>query len=948
MNRRNIIILILALVALTAGAQTQRETTITGDVKDGFLKTPLTDAHVSICRADSSVLVDSLKMTIYVRNDKPFLAVYSAKVKTDANALLVHAWKEGYDDVWRRVSIGKETEVEVPTLEMRKMRELNLNEVVVKATRVKMFYRGDTIVYDATAFKLPDGSMLDALIRQMPGVTLNEAGEIFVNGRKVDELLLGSRSFMRGNKKVLMENLPYYTVQNIKVYDKQSDKSKALGYDVDPKQFVMDVNLKQEYQRGYIANVEGAVGTEDRWLARAFLLGFSDHYRFTLLGNLNNVNETRHIGESGHWTPATMPKNLLTTRSVAGEMDYHAKEDKVKNNLTASYTSTTDISESRSRYEQFLQGLTPTSLTESSNRMGSRAWNARDAFTLTKPFYLYAVADFSYSKNHGAFSSMFDQWNDTLTASQRNRGFNEGKAWSGSMDAQGAFNVGKNQKHIDFHVMVQHNENESESAMRYSTRQYVNPQQTTQHNVDDISNRTTWGIASLNYGMQLFKGVEMGLGESFNLMRIDAHDYLYHPDTLLLASQIDALTAITDFNNSYDSRTNVAENTVGISFSGKGKYKMAPNSPFTINYQRWNVGFSVPIRHESLDYQRGRLDTLATQNTLFVNTSASFRHASESGKHDFRVHASHKRSAANLSDRITYRDDSQPLVVKLGNPDLKSFVTSNFGIDYSNKAGKNQQQWHVGTSADLYHRQTAQSASYDPASGVYTYKPLNVSGAYRLNAKFDISRAIDKNRYWTWQTNADAGYHHSIDHAMLTGMTASEENVVNTLTLHDGAYIQYNKGTLNIRATGDIRWRHSEGKMYDFETLNATDFQYGLSARYTLPRLNTTLSADGNMYSRRGYGSSELNTDDFVLNASISQPFFKGKLIARIEAFDILHQLSSTQYSVNAQGRTETWYPNKKNRQAAERQCLAILLHLLLACFWRDNSRMFMILRQRQ
>ena len=928
MNRRNIIILILALVALTAGAQTQRETTITGDVKDGFLKTPLTDAHVSICRADSSVLVDSLKMTIYVRNDKPFLAVYSAKVKTDANALLVHAWKEGYDDVWRRVSIGKETEVEVPTLEMRKMRELNLNEVVVKATRVKMFYRGDTIVYDATAFKLPDGSMLDALIRQMPGVTLNEAGEIFVNGRKVDELLLGSRSFMRGNKKVLMENLPYYTVQNIKVYDKQSDKSKALGYDVDPKQFVMDVNLKQEYQRGYIANVEGAVGTEDRWLARAFALGFSDHYRFTLLGNLNNVNETRHIGESGHWTPATMPKNMLTTRSIAGEMDYHAKEDKVKNNLTATYTSTTDISESRSRYEQFLQGLTPTSLTENSNRTGSRAWNARDAFTLTKPFYLYAVADFRYSKNHGAFSSMFDQWNDTLTASQRNRGFNEGKAWSGSMDALGAFNVGKNQKHIDFHVMVQHNENESESAMRYSTRQYVNPQQTTQHNVDDISNRTTWGIASLNYGMQLFKGVEMGLGESFNLMRIDAHDYLYHPDTLLLASQIDALTAITDINNSYDSQTNVAENTVGISFSGKGKYKMAPNSPFTINYQRWNVGFSVPIRHESLDYQRGRLDTLATQNTLFVNTSASFRHASESGKHDFRIHASHKRSAPNLSDRITYRDDSQPLVVKLGNPDLKSSVTSNFGIDYSNKAGKNQQQWHVGTSADFYHRQTAQSASYDPVSGVYTYQPMNVKGAYRLNAKFDFSRTIDKNRYWTWQTNADAGYHHSVDHAMLTGMTASEENVVNTLTLHDNAYIQYNKGTLNIRATGDIRWRHSEGKMYNFETLNATDFQYGLSARYTLPRLNTTLTADGNMYSRCGYGSSELNTDDFVLNASVSQPFFKGKLIVRIEAFDLLHQLSNTQYTVNAQGRTETWYRSLPHY---------VMLHLVY--HWNKNPK---------
>ena len=663
--KRHIITIIIALAAVcSTWAQTQREIELSGSVEDGFLKIPLSHAKVSVCRADSSVLVDSAAIfTAYNRDLKPLFAKYTTKVTTDAKELLVHARLKGYDDVWQRVSIGKQTKVEVPTLEMRKMREVDLGEVVVKATRVKMFYHGDTLIYDATAFKLPEGSMLDDLIRQMPGVTMNEAGEIFVNGRKVDELLLGSHSFMRGNKQVLMENLPYYTVQNIKVYEKQSDKSMALGYDVDPKKFVMDVNLKQEYQRGYIANVEGAVGTEDRWLGRGFLLGFSDHYRFTLLGNVNNVNETRHIGESGHWTPATMPKNLLTTRSIAGEMDYHAKEDRVKNNLTASYTSTTDISESRSRYEQFLQGLTPTSLTESSNRTGSRVWHAHDAFTLTKPLWLLVESDFRYSKNHGAFSSMFDQWTDSLTASQRNRGFNEGKAWSGNVEAQGAFNVGKNQKHIDFYVKAEHSENESESAMRYSTRQYVSPQQTTQHNVDDISNRTTWGIASLGYGMQLFKGVDMRLGESVYFFRIDAHDYLYHPDTLLLASQIDALTAITDFNNSYDSRTNVVENTVGISFSGKGKFKMASNSPFTISYQRWSVGISVPIRHESLDYQRGRLDTLIRQNTLFVNTSASFRYVPEDNKYDIRVHASHKRSAPNLSDRITYRDDSQPLVV---------------------------------------------------------------------------------------------------------------------------------------------------------------------------------------------------------------------------------------------------------------------------------------------
>lgn len=82
------------------------------------------------------------------------------------------------------------------------------------------------------------------------------------------------------------------------------------------------------------------------------------------------------------------------------------------------------------------------------------------------------------------------------------------------------------------------------------------------------------------------------------------------------------------------------------------------------------------------------------------------------------------------------------------------------------------------------------------------------------------------------------------------------------------------------------------------------------------------------MYSRCGYGSSDLNTDDFVLNASISQPFMKGKLIARLEAFDIMHQLSSTQYMVNAQGRTETWYRSLLHY---------VMLHLVYR--WNKNPK---------
>ena len=81
-----------------------------------------------------------------------------------------------------------------------------------------------------------------------------------------------------------------------------------------------------------------------------------------------------------------------------------------------------------------------------------------------------------------------------------------------------------------------------------------------------------------------------------------------------------------------------------------------------------------------------------------------------------------------------------------------------------------------------------------------------------------------------------------------------------------------------------------------------------MTAQYTIPVLKLDVATDLKMFSRRGYNSSMMNTDDLVWNASLSRAFFKGKLTARLMAFDILHQLSSTQYNVNAQGRTETWH----------------------------------------
>lgn len=127
--------------------------------------------------------------------------------------------------------IARNKDFSFPSLLLKKKfnQDVALDDVVVTGTKVKLAYRGDTLVFNASAFNVPDGSMLDALIRQMPGAELKSNGDIYVNGKKIDYLLLNGKDFFKGKNQVMLDNLPYYTVKELKVYDRSSEKSRLMG-----------------------------------------------------------------------------------------------------------------------------------------------------------------------------------------------------------------------------------------------------------------------------------------------------------------------------------------------------------------------------------------------------------------------------------------------------------------------------------------------------------------------------------------------------------------------------------------------------------------------------------------------------------------------------------------------------------------------------------------------
>ena len=269
-----------------------------GTVADGFTKAAILDVKVILMHGDSTV-IDT--MTVWENHS------WSSGIGRSAGTTRYHFWisrepaqyilkfeHPNYETTYANFEMKhvsrRLSDIEGPKVYLKKTAQAHhfeggeIGEVVVKATKVKMVWRGDTLVYNADAFNVPEGSMLDGLIKQLPGVVLKDNGEIFVNGKKIDNLTLNGADFFKGKNKIMLQNLPYFTVKNVEVYKKQTEENKYLGIDdEDKKEYTMDVILKREYSIGGSTNVEAGGGPSDggdwRYKLKGFGLRFSDRTR---------------------------------------------------------------------------------------------------------------------------------------------------------------------------------------------------------------------------------------------------------------------------------------------------------------------------------------------------------------------------------------------------------------------------------------------------------------------------------------------------------------------------------------------------------------------------------------------------------------------------------------------------------------------------------------------
>lgn len=936
--RRLLFLFLFSLSFLSAAARH-----IVGRVVDGKNHEDLAGAVVELLNPrDSSVIKSTTTTERQIFGWKVF--VYQFDVDNDSTYLL-RCSSLGYKTAYRRVTVRMANRVNEQQIDDIALQPdvHTLSEVVVKATKIKMVMRGDTLVYDASALNLSEGSMLDALIRQMPGTTLDN-GVIKVNGRAVSSLLIDGRDFFKGDMKKALENLPAFTVDKVKAYDKQGQESRLMGRDMGDKSYVLDVTLKREYKHGLMANADVAGGTNNRYAARLFSMYYTPKERLTLTGSANNVGDTSVPGESGSISSAPDAGGGLTSVRNLG-VEYR-RDGKTEDNFfttSLSYASDDNDTRTRTTAQTFLSGGDTYRLDRNATHNVSRQWSADASFGLTPTHQMLGgTLSGAYSRNHGnengrsglfgskpdgdaILDSLFmpdagarllkhainrvkndnqfhgNSYNASLSLYDRLRLGNNG---TDELSFNGSFDYGKttNDRFAMNRIDYLGTEDRQDHRYQYSQTpdRHLNMEASALYAcllVDD-----TVGLNSL-YLRPSYSIRQSYDNTRYNLYRIDQVEGYREQDYTLgmLPSERQALLAALDNSNSYRSTMHTTQQTAETSLyfshgDGTAKPQLSFSARLPLEWKREHLGY-----FRNKDYEKER-------HTMFFNPTVDLRYQFNDSTGTRYVECAYSTSqrVPELSTLLDIRDDANPLNVMLGNPNLKKARSHNVNLSAALFRLATQRMMNFSLGFHTTHNALASAVVYDKQTGVTTTQQTNVNGNWSVSAGTGFSTPLDKATRWRLQNDLFANFNNSVDLTTVEGVD-NQRSKVRSWEVNDQLQLNYQLDTrLNAFAECSVAYHNANSRRRDFQAVDAWDCNLRLGTNVTMP-WGLKLSTDITDYRRMGYNDEQMNRSELVWNARLSKKLMHDRLTFMLDAYDILGNLNSTTLVLNEQGRTETW-----------------------------------------
>ena len=310
-----VVSILLLWSAATAVAQTFA---VRGEVYDTESRTALPLFPVQLLAADSS---------LYAIGATDSLGRFSLAVDS-AGAYKLRVTSVGFSRYEKIVSLTAAKPLANVGRVGVKITDINLGEALVTGKASNLTILKDTFVYSSKAMQLDPGVTLSAMISQMPGVSMDEDGNLVWQGKVVESLLVDGKRFFGGDIKMALQNLPAEVIEKLKFYDKKSDMTERTGVDDGERTTVMDVVVKDEYRGHWTGNLVAGGGYQDKWTGRLFLANLSKRLQVGVAGSANNLNGDLKADANGNWTSSGYRSGWSTFYNTSVNIGWTNKDEK--------------------------------------------------------------------------------------------------------------------------------------------------------------------------------------------------------------------------------------------------------------------------------------------------------------------------------------------------------------------------------------------------------------------------------------------------------------------------------------------------------------------------------------------------------------------------------------------------------------------------------------------
>lgn len=924
--RKTLLTFVAVFASVVAMAQNRA---ITGMVLDKDSKEALMQTTVQLLKTDSSYVAGAV-----TDMDGRFT------VKAPKNGTYILKMTNiGYKNYVKNVTVADNKDVNLGKVSLATDAVL-LKEVVAKGIASKVTVKEDTFIYNASAYRTPEGSVLEELVKKIPGAEVDDDGNVTINGKSVKKIKVDGKEFMSGDTKTALKNLPTSIVDKIRAYDEKSDLARVTGIDDGEETTVLDFGIKPGKNKGYLMNLNVGAGTEDRYSEQLMSMYSKDGFRIIGFAGANNINDQGFPGggRRGGWGNRN---GLNAAKNGALNMNY--ENDKLLLDMGVMWNHSDGDVFSKSSSENFVATTGSFSNSISKNYSRSNSWRMNGRLEW-KPDTLTNIMfrpSYSYSTNDGRSSSLSGTYNldpylfvdDPLADDKVDEIYNDGdrinvngrtnRSLSYSMSKNGNGMLQINRKlnpygrNVTLRVDAGFSEGESNSLSAADVHLY---QMQTAAGLDSTYQTNRYNVAptkSHNYTLQATYSEPIARATFLQFRYQYQYNYSKSDRNTFDFSSLGNLTdqemvyrgwqeflhdnGVTPIDNYLDKDLS--------RFSEYTTYTHVAELMLRIIREKYNFNVGVQVQpqktHFIQDYQGVAADT--TRSVTNFTPTMEFRYKI-SKVSQLRINYRANTSQPSISQLLDITDNSDPLNISQGNPGLKPAFTNNFRLFYNGYRQHRMQSWMVHMNFSTTRNSISNMVTYDEITGGRITRPENINGKWNAGGSFMFNTSIDTLGNWNVNTMTNISHSHDVGYLTLSNAVGPQKNYTNNTSIGERLSFSYRNDWLEVEPNGSFTYTHARNKLQSASDLDTWQFSYGMNITLRAP-WGTELTTNLSNNSRRGYNDASMNNDEFVWNAQISQSFLRGRpLSVSLQFYDILQNQSNFSRTVNAYSRNDTWY----------------------------------------